>query len=164
MLLGQKAFGSSLRWTPDDTPQGPRDVFRIPVSPRRCCSGLTLQGHLSAFPTSWVRGGCGGLTWDAEESLTSVGDRRPLPGACPAGLGVDPGLDFPAACCSLLPEGERNLLCVCVSVFCPIQCFYSLPVVAGVGEAAPLHQKKKKKHPPHEGVSEFGIWPLLPCP
>ena len=41
--------------------------------------------------------GCGGgLTWDAEQSLTSVGARRAPLGACPAGLGVDSGLEFPA--------------------------------------------------------------------
>ena len=40
--------------------------------------------------------GCGGgLTWDAEQSPTSVGARR-APQPPPAGLGVDSGLEFPA--------------------------------------------------------------------
>lgn len=73
------------------------------------------------------------------------------------------GLDFPAACCSLLPEGETNLLCVCV-FSAPFNVFIASRWWQGWGRWLHSIRKKKKKHQRHEGVSKSGIWPLLPSP
>lgn len=57
---------------------------------------------------------------------------------------------------------EKQNFCGCVCVFSTaFNVFYSLLVGQG---RLHLIRKKNKNHQPHEGVTESGIWPLLPCP